>query len=860
MAPYLDEEELASMRRADGERSRSPSVTIIQNEDGDQSTRGAPRQSMTPDTESTTGSIATIRSRKRKRSEGAGREWEASFELIREDGDLWRWCRHTNANGVRCSKKYRFKHGTTGLRRHMQVHQKEDEQIANQRFMTGYILDNYTSRPMCHSRLRRALLTFIIMHDHPLNIVHQPYFIAFLKATDTPYRLPSRRTVARDIEHLYLKAKAAVKKRMRAAAKVSILMDGWTADIQTIGYLGILATFIETSQKGEDGFIKPGQWHRREIVLSMREVQTDVKHSGDVLAQDLINVMDDYDIVNRFTALVTDNASNMSRTAKMLRQDLIERGVIPLDRWHIRCLSHVLNLVTEGFLAGLNSNGNTADMKRRSWDSTEERSALRTTSGVNIDRDIMRKARDESDEENKPNDSRRVLDEMLQWEDELELSDFMDMSDTGSVRAPERYQKSKGKRKRVRRATQATSDDDNPPTFTASGHGVRFELRPPRGSLGHAIRALRFVGLYIHSSPKRLAMFKNANSTSPLPVREVVTRWTSTYDMLSRAVSIREQLLAYVQHIDKTFSDATPVARDFDIAEDALKILWPFYRVVDLAQKSEKDGDGSLSSAVIALDTIYDHVDDLAEGGKKLKIDLHTLGFYDDVMVGVKIARVILRKYYSRTDSELHSAATFVNPHMRATWWKSKFGDESMWIASCLRQARQVFDKYAQRHRADSVARHDTPAEKEVTRIVDLARAIMDDKPRDEFELYKDGALADENTSALDWWSQNCSAFPILARMAADLLGISASAAPVEREFSHTRKLIHYQRSRLREYRVGMMTCLRSWIREFGEDWVMGCLDKMTDDEVEAEDDTPFLYMPDESNRGAPRDYEDVYG
>ena len=862
MAPYIDKEELYAMGMTDRERSRSPSATIVTNEDGDHGRRGAPKPSMTPDTESTTGSVTTIRSnKKRSRKESANREWELKFELIREGGDDFRWCRHTNPDGTRCSKKYRLSHGTTAAKRHAESHAREDRQNVNQSSLSRFMADNYKSRPMISTEQRRALIVMIIMQDHPFNIVDQQWFIEFFKTIEPGRRMPSRRTIARDIETLFYRAKAALKKRLQTAARVSLIADGWTANMQRIGYLGTMASFVESSHKGEDSFVHTGTWQRRTIVLNMREVQTDIQHTGDVLAQDVFNILKDYDIVNRFFALVTDNASNMAKAADVLRKKVVEEGVTLLKGWHVRCLSHILNLVTEGFLAGLNSGGSTADLRRRTYTSRAERSALHTLNITKVSRDILWEARDEPDRQDHPNESIFRLDDMLIAEDGSDEDDMNESSDDDLVRAPERQgrstRKGKGKAKRPKRNTQATSDDDNPPTYTASGHGVRFGLRPKKGTLGHAIRALRFIGLYVHSSPKRRAAFLNINPDSPLPKQEVVTRWSSTYEMLERAVQLREQILAFTHSIEAFFVDAIPVARDFDIAEDAVKILWPFFRVVKLSQRCEKSGDDTLCSAVVALDYVFDHLDDLMDGGDNIKVDLQRLGYYDDVVVGVKIAKVVLRKYYARTDADLHSAATFVNPSMRASWWKAKFGTELHSLQTCIDQARAVYDIYAQNHRAISSARRDPPKE-ECTQMIDIAFEVMNDEPKDEFLLYKDGGLAPKKTKALDWWSQHCTEFPVIARIAADVLGVPGSSAAMEGEFSRARKLLHYQRSRIREYRVNMVSCLRSWIREFGRDWVMNTLTVLTDEDDEKASEHPFEHMP-KADLGAPEDAEEVF-
>ena len=88
---------------------------------------------------------------------------------------------------------------------------------------------------------------------------------------------------------------------------------------------------------------------------------------------------------------------------------------------------------------------------------------------------------------------------------------------------------------------------------------------------------------------------------------------------------------------------------------------------------------------------------------------------------------------------------------------------------------------------------------------------------RDELDRYLDaGALLTLVGGDIRvWWleASQRSQFPLLSRMAVDILSIPAMSAEVERVFSATKKTISEGRWNLNPTAINGIKCLRSWFR-----------------------------------------------
>ena len=68
-----------------------------------------------------------------------------------------------------------------------------------------------------------------------------------------------------------------------------------------------------------------------------------------------------------------------------------------------------------------------------------------------------------------------------------------------------------------------------------------------------------------------------------------------------------------------------------------------------------------------------------------------------------------------------------------------------------------------------------------------------------------------DNLDILKWWSNTAIRFPIVSRMAKDLLTIPASTVASESAFSAGKRVLSDRRCRLSEKSVEASVCLKNW-------------------------------------------------
>ncbi|KAL6405977.1 HAT domain-containing protein [Ilyonectria robusta] len=121
-------------------------------------------------------------------------------------------------------------------------------------------------------------------------------------------------------------------------SSISLSFDLWTSP-NYLAVLGVAAHFIDKSGL------------RRTAVLALREVEGE--HSGENIADVLLQVIKDYKITDRVGYFMSDNAS-----ANDVCVDSVLRAVYPRmsdkqrKRRRLRCFGHIVNLCAQAFLIG----------------------------------------------------------------------------------------------------------------------------------------------------------------------------------------------------------------------------------------------------------------------------------------------------------------------------------------------------------------------------------------------------------------------------------------------------------------------------------------------------------------------------
>ena len=127
-----------------------------------------------------------------------------------------------------------------------------------------------------------------------------------------------------------------------------------------------------------------------------------------------------------------------------------------------------------------------------------------------------------------------------------------------------------------------------------------------------------------------------------------------------------------------------------------------------------------------------------------------------------------------------------------------------------LKQAKISKNKYVQYNR---LPLNQPPPRKRQRRDVDDELEL---NIPTEYERYTRAKLTQSDLDAeknpLGWWWSHRSEYPVLSKMAFDILSIPSMSAELERTFSQAKKLITDERNRLGEETVQACECQKQWL------------------------------------------------
>ncbi|XP_011706019.1 PREDICTED: zinc finger BED domain-containing protein 1-like [Wasmannia auropunctata] len=163
------------------------------------------------------------------------------------------------------------------------------------------------------------LLVEYIAHDlEPFRIVERDSFKQFVHELDKKYELPSRTHLKKVLlPQLYNKRKVVLAKILSTVNHISITTNLWTSTAND-GIITITAHFIY------DDDIKSAVLETRKVVGH---------HTAEHIAEELDEMLQKWNIREKIVTMVSDNASNMIKTATVLKVR------------HSPCFAHTINLV-----------------------------------------------------------------------------------------------------------------------------------------------------------------------------------------------------------------------------------------------------------------------------------------------------------------------------------------------------------------------------------------------------------------------------------------------------------------------------------------------------------------------------------
>jgi hypothetical protein len=215
--------------------------------------------------------------------------------------------------------------------------------------------------------LDEAIIEWIIDTQQPFDIVdNEKWKLMWKIALDKPCPINSHQTLHRRIEKEFSKCQFLMYKELNASAEtVSFSLDVWKAPNRKY----ILAVICHwTTEDFED----------RQLVIHFGHLKG--AHTGENMAKEIQEVLQNFGLEQKLLAICGDNASNNPTLCRSLHRFLKQKFVDSVDKLNIpgnekklmlfkgdgsfiRCLAHVLNLVAKSMLKVLKA-GSHRETKR----------------------------------------------------------------------------------------------------------------------------------------------------------------------------------------------------------------------------------------------------------------------------------------------------------------------------------------------------------------------------------------------------------------------------------------------------------------------------------------------------------------
>jgi hypothetical protein len=323
---------------------------------------------------------------------------------------------------------------------------------------------------------------------------------------------------------------------------------------------------------------------------------------------------------------------------------------------------------------------------------------------------------------------------------------------------------------------------------------------------------------HVKGSPARRLFFesKQRQIDERLPVYKLVTnggiRWNSTYDMIERALKLKDALELYQSHY--RYDKQHPTAQDELTPNDWLELkelrdlLQPMKESSMSIQANPSTGrSGALHQSLSAIDFLMAHL----ERQKQLLLYQDNSHFKACVNLGWKK----LNKYYGLSDNTYaYRAAIYLNPTMKREWFVSKWSDtHPQWIKDVDRLMDEQLKVYQRLYpHAQAASRRRLSQDQQLSDFDRYNIVNLSAFEGSEMELFKREPLLQNNGNIIYWWRDNKERFPVLYHMAMDLLAAPATTAADERVFSQGDDVINNERPRLSDAMGEQQVCLRSWI------------------------------------------------
>lgn len=326
---------------------------------------------------------------------------------------------------------------------------------------------------------------------------------------------------------------------------------------------------------------------------------------------------------------------------------------------------------------------------------------------------------------------------------------------------------------------------------------------------------------FVRSSPTQKQKFKEIVAQEGIACKknlslDVVTRWNSTHLMIKTALEYRRAFTA-MKLQDTTFT-CQPTNVEWETAESVCSLLEVF-----------------LDATMMASGTLYPTAHLYFHELWKIHLILQREAKHKDIVIKsmVEAMQEKFMKYWKLSYLTI-CLSVILDPRYKFKFLEFclKSGLESeatRYLAKVKRTFKDLFVEYSV-HEGDSNMGNDQGTNNVGTSIDNpwdqwnkhVKQHQQDRAKLSELDIYlKDDVCPQEDGfDILCWWSTNAHKYPIVSRIAKDVLAAPASSVASESAFSTGGRILSDYRSRMIETTVESLICLQDWMRPRGTNHV----------------------------------------
>ncbi|KAF4200160.1 hypothetical protein CNMCM8927_003836 [Aspergillus lentulus] len=299
-----------------------------------------------------------------------------------------------------------------------------------------------------------------------------------------------------------------------------------------------------------------------------------------------------------------------------------------------------------------------------------------------------------------------------------------------------------------------------------------LDSRHQNTAIANTLNKIRKLAIFINASPQRWETFCSLQTKDPklMPIQDVKTRWNSTFLMLQRAKRLQSTYNAFCSESQYALPHLTLDHEEWRHIEYLLCITQPLFRFTTLLSQTR---DVSIHLVFSIYNKLFDHLEKSMDALRRKRVLWKQL-----VLKALEAAKSKLSHCYAMTDDIPEQAEDFSTKE-----WEDPDQD---WLTRYRKSLEDYLEPYKKdlsdiqsRSKADKCAI--TLSELEVSCMPEDSQPSLSDQ-RDELAQYLESGIV--RSPPRIFWKDHQHDFPALARLARDVLSISATGAGVERLFN----------------------------------------------------------------------------